>query len=78
MVSFVPLLAFNLSCRALQWYKKASEQGDKRAIQRLKTPNGGPITQPGGHGAVLRRDRDGGSSPPNGNKSNKDKDCVIM
>jgi len=63
---------------ALQWYKKAADQGDKRASQRLKAPHNGPIPQPGGHGAVLRRDRDGGSSPPGSNKSHKDKDCVIM
>lgn len=61
-------------CRALVWYKKAAELGDKRSIQRLKTPQNGPITQPGGHGAVLRRD---GHSPTRG-KSHKDKDCIIM
>ncbi|KAH8119734.1 HCP-like protein [Phellopilus nigrolimitatus] len=61
---------------ALQWYKKAADQGDKRAAQRLKTPQNGPITQPGGHGAVLRRD--GGSPPSSTTKPGKDKDCIIM
>lgn len=63
--------------RALQWYKKAADLGDKRAQQRLKAPLGGPITQPGGNTAVLRRENP--NSPPGStNSKSKDKDCVIM
>ena len=60
--------------RALQWYKKAAESGDKRAMQRLKTPQNGPIHQPGGHGAVLRREH--GDSPQSAAKGGKE--CIIM
>ncbi|EJC98822.1 HCP-like protein [Fomitiporia mediterranea MF3/22] len=63
----------------LQWYKKAADQGDKRAQQRLKAPHSGPIPQPGGHGAVLRREGPGSPGGMTGSKSGKDnKDCVIM
>ncbi|THH10395.1 hypothetical protein EW145_g1363 [Phellinidium pouzarii] len=61
---------------ALQWYRKAADLGDKRAAQRLK--GSGPIQQPGGHGAVLRRDGNVPSPPGNTTKAGKDKDCVIM
>ena len=62
--------------RALEWYKKAADLGDKRAIQRLKTPQGGPMYQPGKPDAVLRRD--GGDSTIVGAGKNRDKECVIM
>ncbi|KAL5535925.1 CHS4_1 [Sanghuangporus sanghuang] len=62
---------------ALQWYKKAADLGDKRAQQRLKAPNGGPITQPGGNAALLLRENP--DSPPGSTSpKSKDKDCVIM
>ena len=66
--------------RALEWYKKAADLGDKRAIQRLKAPQNGPITQPGGHSSVLRRNGDSGNSVHTGKtgKEKNDKDCVIM
>ncbi|KLO20148.1 HCP-like protein [Schizopora paradoxa] len=60
----------------LMWYQKAADQGDKRAMQRLKAPSQGPIHQPGGHGAVLRREVAG--SPQSSSKSAKDRDCIIM
>jgi len=64
-----------ITYRALIWYKRAAELGDKRATQRLRAPSQGPIHQPGGHGAVLRREDD---RSPN-SKSGKDgKDCIIM
>ena len=53
-------------CRALTWYKRAAEKGDKRSIQRLK---GAAVQRPGGPESVLNRDElDGGKS----------KDCIIM
>ncbi|KAG6853542.1 hypothetical protein C0991_003400 [Blastosporella zonata] len=60
---------------AITWYKRAADQGDKRASQRLK---GGAQNQPlpGGPGAaVLRR---GAGESEGAEKSAKDKDCVIM
>ena len=68
--SRVPLLH-----RAISWYKRAAERGDKRATQRLKVNSNTPIIQPGGPGSILRRNPDGEDS--NG-KGGKDKDCVIM
>lgn len=57
------------------WYKKAAEQGDKRAIARLK--GHGPISAPGGAGAVLHRNAGDDASSGSG-KGGKDKDCIIM
>ncbi|KAH6917069.1 Sel1 domain-containing protein [Coprinopsis sp. MPI-PUGE-AT-0042] len=57
----------------ITYYKKAAEQGDKRAIQRLKSSQNQPMHQPGGPNAVLHRNE--GDS---GGKEGKDKDCVIM
>jgi len=61
---------------SMQWYKRAADLGDRRAIQRLK---GGAVPTAGG--AVTR---DGsiatgpdGASLVKGGKD-KDKDCVIM
>jgi TPR repeat protein len=59
--------------RAISYYKKAAEQGDKRAAQRLKGSQNQAMLQPGGPGAILHRNSDGDSS-----KNGKDKDCVIM
>jgi uncharacterized protein len=61
--------------RAISWYKRAADKGDRRATQRLKTNSNTPIIQPGGPGSVLRRNPDEDES--NG-KGGKDKDCVIM
>lgn len=58
---------------AITYYKKAAEQGDKRAIQRLKSSQNQPMHQPGGPNAVLLRN-EGDST----GKEGKDKDCVIM
>ena len=63
------------SHRASMWYKKAAEQGDKRAIARLK--GHGPISTPGGAGAVLHRNSGDDASSGSG-KGGKDKDCIIM
>lgn len=60
--------------RALTYYRRAADFGDKRAIQRLKASQHTPIHQPGGPGSVLHRDS---SSSYNG-KPNKDEKCVIM
>lgn len=59
----------------MSYYKKAAEQGDKRAIQRLKSSQTHPMHQPGGPNSVLGR---GGDGPGGGGKDGKDKDCVIM
>lgn len=61
--------------RAISWYKRAADKGDRRAAQRLKTNSSTPIVQPGGPGSVLRR---GPDSEDSGGKGGKDKDCVIM
>ena len=59
------------------WYKRAAEQGDKRAMQRLKASTAAPIPQPGGPGSVLNRDGDVNGDSANG-KKDMDKDCIIM
>lgn len=65
------------SVRALQWYKRAADQGDKRSMQRLRNSNKGPIEAPGGApNSVLHRD--GPGSDAGSGKGGKDKDCVIM
>ena len=61
----------NTLCRAISYYKRAADLGDKRATQRLRGNN--PMHQPGGPGSLLHRDM--GSD---GNGKTKDKDCVIM
>ncbi|XP_006454294.1 hypothetical protein AGABI2DRAFT_189560 [Agaricus bisporus var. bisporus H97] len=58
---------------AMTHYKRAADKGDKRAIQRLKNSQNGPVHQPGGPGSVLHREQ--GDSELG---KNKDKDCVIM
>lgn len=59
---------------AISWYKRAADQGDKRAAQRLKA-SGAPMPLPANGVNVLRRaDDDAGSSESGHNK----KDCVIM
>lgn len=70
-------MPFHTAHRAMQWYKKAADKGDKRAMQRLKGAPNKPVIQPGGHGQVLRRSKDGESDSGSGGK-NKDKDCIIM
>lgn len=60
--------------QALSWYKKAADQGDKRAAQRLKGSSQ-PMHQPGGPGSVLHRSE--GDSASIG-KGKDGKDCVIM
>ncbi|EKM61887.1 uncharacterized protein PHACADRAFT_248791 [Phanerochaete carnosa HHB-10118-sp] len=58
---------------AIKWYRRASELGDKRAAQRLKSSN--PVERaPGGPGSVLHRD----SNDEGNGKGSKDKECVIM
>ena len=61
-------------CRAISYYKRAAEQGDKRAAQRLK----GNTVQvgSGGPGSVLGRSEDDAAS--GGGGKTKDKDCIIM
>ncbi len=39
----------------MSYYKRAAEKGDKRATQRLKNSQNGPMHQPGGPGSVLHR-----------------------
>jgi len=57
---------------AVRFYKLAGDQGDKRAIQRLKNATGQPIPSSQDHShAVLSRTEDG-------DHHKKDKDCVIM
>ena len=56
--------------RATAWYKRAADQGDKRAAQRLR---GGQAPAPGAPGAVLQRDAPGAPA-----QAKKDKDCTIM
>lgn len=58
---------------SIVYYKKAADQGDKRAAQRLKSSQTHPVHQPGGANAVLLRGENEG-----GGKDGKDKDCVIM
>ncbi|KAF8515581.1 hypothetical protein JB92DRAFT_2914551 [Gautieria morchelliformis] len=58
---------------ATQWYKRAADLGDKRAAQRLKASQHGPLPVPGGPGSVLRRD---GTSGDGG--EGKGKECIIM
>ncbi|KAF9018099.1 HCP-like protein, partial [Hymenopellis radicata] len=41
--------------KAVAWYKKATDLGDKRAAQRLKGSTNQPMHQPGGPGSVLHR-----------------------
>ena len=53
--------------RAMSWYRRAADKGDKRAAQRLKGPN----QHHGGPGSVLDRD------DSEGGKSNG-KECIIM
>ena len=62
------------SFRALAWYKKAAEQGDKRAAQRLKGSSQ-PVYQPGGPGSVLHRSEGDSASVGKGKDG---KDCIIM
>ncbi|KAI0793532.1 HCP-like protein [Abortiporus biennis] len=63
---------------AISWYKRASDLGDKRASQRLKSSTNTPIMQPGGPGSVLNRDDDLSNGNGDGTGGKKDKDCVIM
>jgi len=70
----VQLLCVSPSFRAMSYYKRAAEKGDKRATQRLKNSQNGPMHQPGGPGSVLHR----GEGDSDTGKTLKDKDCVIM
>ncbi|KAI0077433.1 HCP-like protein [Panus rudis PR-1116 ss-1] len=63
---------------AVSWYKKAADEGDKRAIQRLRSSTNAPLPAPGGPGSVLHRDANSSSEHSGGGKSGKDKDCIIM
>jgi len=64
--------------RAVEFYKRAADLGDKRAAQRLKISADSPMRQPGSPGSVLHRDRSDIMSHSSSDKSGKDKDCVIM
>jgi hypothetical protein len=59
--------------RAIAYYKRAADLGDKRAAQRLRGSQSQPQHQPGGPGAVLHRGLDDSA-----HKGAKDKDCIIM
>lgn len=61
---------------ALQYYKRAADQGDRRASQRLK--GNGPMVQPGGPESVVNRGEGDAQSQSGSGKGSKDKDCVIM
>ena len=63
--------------RAIQWYKRAADQGDKRAAQRLKGPQNAAVVAPGGPGSVLHRNEAGSDAASASGKSGKDKDCVM-
>jgi len=65
---------------AVQWYKKAAEAGDKRAVHRLRN-SGGPRLEkplrghyPSNNGSEDAFDEVAPSTPA----KNKDKDCIIM
>ncbi|KAE9409279.1 HCP-like protein [Gymnopus androsaceus JB14] len=60
--------------QAISYYKRAAEQGDKRAAQRLKASQTQVMHQPGGPGSVLNR----GNGDDGTKAGAKDKDCVIM
>jgi hypothetical protein len=60
----------------MSYYKRAAEKGDRRATQRLKNSQNGPVHQPGGPGSVLHREQ--GDSELGKNGKDKDKECVIM
>jgi TPR repeat protein len=64
---------------SMTYYKRAADQGDKRAMHRLKSSHSQPMHQPGGPGAVLHRSvpGEGDDGHAKGGKE-KDKDCVIM
>lgn len=82
----MPFLCVIVLSRAIQWYKKAAESGDKRAIQRLRN------TAPGALPKNVREPRvpltavaepqdeeeegDNTRTAPTGKQ--KDKDCIIM
>ena len=61
---------------AIQWYRMAADNGDKRADKRLK--NFGSVAINAAPGAsrneLLARATEGGGD----SKGGKDKDCVIM
>jgi TPR repeat protein len=61
--------------QAISYYKRAAEQGDKRATQRLKASQTQVMHQPGGPGSVLNR---GNGDDGTRNSGAKDKECVIM
>ena len=61
--------------RAIKWYKRASDMGDKRASARLKSSKG-PATSPGSRNSVSVLNRD--ESDVGSGKGGKDKDCIIM
>ncbi len=65
----IPELTYFLH-RAIAYYKRAAELGDKRAAQRLRGPQTQAMHQPGGPGAVLHRGQDDNGKAP--------KDCIIM
>jgi uncharacterized protein len=69
------LLIMGIS-RAIDFYKRAADLGDKRATQRLKSSPNSPMRQPGGPGSVLHRDRSDILSHSSSDKGGKD--CVIM
>lgn len=70
---FMPCSNNFVLIRAISYYKRAAELGDKRAAQRLRGPQSQPVHQPGGPGAVLHR-----GSGDDTSKGGKDKDCLIM
>lgn len=59
---------------AIQWYKMAADNGDKRADKRLKNFGTAAINAAGAsRSELLARGAEGGDG-----KGGKDKDCVIM
>lgn len=55
--------------RSMAWYKRAADDGDNRAMQRL---NGVVNQRHGGPGDVLNRGEDSDGAKSNG------KECIIM
>jgi hypothetical protein len=61
---------------AIQWYRMAADNGDKRADKRLKNFGSAAVNaaNPANRNELLARATEGGAD----GKGSKDKDCVIM
>lgn len=61
---------------AIQWYRMAADNGDKRADKRLKNFGSAAVNAAPGasRNELLARAAEGGAD----GKGGKDKDCVIM